>query len=267
MGILNVTTDSFYDGAKYLDEEKAIQHAMQLINEGADIIDIGAESTRPGAEAISPEIEIERVEKIIKKLSKTIKTTSKECPSNPKISIDTYKSEVARKAIEAGADMINDIYALRFDNTMINVLKDFPETKIVLMHLQGTPENMQINPCYKNVINEIIDFFKERIDFCLSKGVSEKRIIIDPGIGFGKTFEHNQKIFRNIELFHCFKLPILLGASRKSFINQIYESKPQERLIGSLASSVVAFMRNIDIIRVHDVKEHKQLIESLSWMF
>jgi len=288
MGILNITKDSFSDGNKFTDIDAATQHANKMVNEGAAIIDIGGESTRPQANAVDVDEEIKRVLPVISILrnsrqfkSKTENTESSFHTENadtslihktshntnkPLISVDTYKSQVAKEAIKAGADIINDIYALRYDGSMVNVLKDFPHSKIILMHMQGTPNTMQLNPKYENVIKEILDFFKERIDYCLSNGISENRIIIDPGIGFGKTFEHNIIILKEIERFHCFNLPILLGASRKSFINHIYYSSPQERLVGSLASSVIACLKKIDIVRVHDVKEHRDLINSLFWM-
>ena len=289
MGILNITKDSFSDGSKYLNTDDAVQWALKMIEEGADIIDIGGESTRPGAEVINEEVEIERVMGVFKKLK--IRCQESQIPL-PLISIDTYKSKVARTALEAGADIINDVYALRYDDTMASVLQDFPESKIVLMHMQGTPATMQMNPFYEDVVSEITDFFEERINYCLNRGISKDRIILDPGIGFGKTFEHNITILKNMEKFHVFGLPVLLGASRKRFIgqmysignaflrsvdsqNQLYASEdterinalPTDRLIGSLASTMLAYLKKIDIIRVHDVKEHRELLDSLSWMF
>ena len=257
MGILNITEDSFSDGNKFYNHEKALHHAYNMISEGVDIIDIGGESTRPGAEIISTEDEVSRVVPVINSLRNN---------SNITISVDTYKSEVAEKAVMAGAQVINDIYALRYDNKMINVLKEFSDVKIILMHMQGTPKNMQINPQYNEIISDISDFFKERIDFCLKNSISSNRIILDPGIGFGKSFEHNIAIIKNIEKFKKIGLPVLLGASRKSFINSIYESSAENRLIGTLASSVIAYFKSIDIVRVHDVKEHNELFNSLSWM-
>ena len=257
MGILNVTEDSFSDGSKHDSTECAVRHALEMVEKGADIIDIGAESTRPGAKPIEPKTEIAKLVPVIKELRKV---------SNITISVDTYKSETARRALEAGADIINDIYALRYDGAMIDVLKDYPHAKIVLMHMKGTPADMQINPQYKNVLVEVIDFLKERIDYCVDNAVTEDRIIVDPGIGFGKTFEHNVAILRNIDKFSVFNVPVLLGASRKSFINSIYQSEPQERLIGSLATTVAAGLKNVDIVRVHDVKEHKEMIESMAWV-
>ena len=254
MGILNITTDSFSDGNKYNDVEAAINHAMSMIDNGADIIDIGAESSRPGALPIDSTVELSKLLPVVNEIKK-LKTL---------ISVDTYKSVTAKKVLETGIDIINDIYALRFDADMVHVLKDFPKSKIVLMHMLDTPSTMQNNPVYNDVVQDIINFLKERIDYCLANGISEDRIIIDPGIGFGKTFEHNICIIKNIEKFKDLKLPVLLGASRKSFINSIYESTPQDRLVGSLATTVVAFMKKIDIIRVHDVKEHTEMIKSLA---
>ena len=286
MGILNITSDSFSDGDKYYCTEDAVKHAMDMINNGADIIDIGAESTRPGAKPVDSATEISKLLPVLKELKSLMNEhdSTTPCPlcsstetsplPSPKgegvsrklISIDTYKSQTAKAVLDIGIDIINDIYALQYDKEMVHVLRDYPQTKVVLVHKVGTPENMQDNPQYEDIIFEITDFFKERIDFCLANGISANRLIIDPGIGFGKTFEHNIEILKSLDEFKALGIPILLGASRKSFINQIYPSKPQDRLVGSLATTVVAFMKNIDIIRVHDVKEHNEMIKSLSWM-
>ena len=262
MGILNITDDSFSDGGKYIETEKAINKALNMITEGADIIDIGGESSRPGANPISTKTEIKRVIPIIKEIRKI---------NSIQISVDTYKSEVAENALKSGADIINDIFSLRHDSNMINILKDYPISKIVLMHMQGTPETMQNNPFYNDVIEDIIDFFKERIDYCLDNGISEDRIIIDPGIGFGKTFSHNLEIMKNIDKFKFFGLPILIGTSKKSFIGSIMrgsqsEVAPMDRLSGTLASSAVAIFNGANILRVHDVKEHFEFINSLEWL-
>ncbi len=252
MGVLNVTPDSFSDGNQYFDTDKAVKRALEMIAQGADIIDIGGESTRPGARKINAKTEIERVIPIIKKLRKQ---------TDIPISIDTTKAEVAEKALQAGASILNDISALQFDADMIKVLQNYPEVPVILMHMQGTPETMQDDPHYKDVIEEILSFFEERINFCEDNGISRERIIIDPGIGFGKRQEDNLIILKKISEFKCLGLPIMLGASRKSFIGKIYESKASKRLTGSLASTAIAFQSDVEIIRVHDVQEHKRFIK------
>lgn len=255
MGILNVTPDSFSDGMKYFDQDKAVQHCLEMIKDGADIIDIGGESSRPGADPVSLEEEISRVIPIVKAIRQK---------SDIPISVDTYKSEVAEKAILAGASIINDISGLRFDDKMINVLQKYPNIPIIIMHMKGTPKNMQKNPTYVDVIEEITEFFNERLNFCKTNGISENRIIIDPGIGFGKRLEDNLKIIKNIYQFKSLGVPVLLGTSRKSFINQIYESTPEERENGTLATTAIAVQNEIEFVRVHNVKANKQLIKTLN---
>ena len=252
MGILNVTHDSFSDGDQYFDTGKAVERALEMIAEGANIIDIGGESTRPGAKKINVETEIERVIPIIQELRKHL--------SIP-ISIDTTKAEVAEKAIQAGASILNDISAMQFDAEMIKILQNYPEVPVILMHMQGTPEKMQEAPFYEDVIEEILDFFEERIKFCEENGISKERIIIDPGIGFGKRQEDNLIILKKISEFKCLGCPILLGASRKRFIGNIYDSSATERIAGSLASAAFAFQNEIEIIRVHDVREHRRFLK------
>jgi len=254
MGILNVTPDSFSDGNIFINTDNAVEHALKMIKAGADIIDIGGESTRPGAEKIDIDEEIKRVIPVIQEIRKK---------SDTPISIDTSKSEVARKAISAGASIINDISALRFDEKMVQVLKDYPHVPVILMHMQGTPATMQKDPFYNDVIEELILFFQERIKFCLENGILRERVIIDPGIGFGKRQEDNLMILRKIGEFKSFGLPVLLGASRKSFISKIYESKASERISGSLAATALAFQNNIEIVRVHDVKEQSEFLKVL----
>ena len=251
MGILNVTPDSFSDGNRYFGADKAVKRALEMIAEGSDIIDIGGESTRPGAQKVSAETEIERVVPIINELRKQ---------TNIPISIDTTKAKVAKEALQAGASILNDISALQFDTDMVKVLQNFPEVPVVLMHMRGTPETMQDNPHYDDVIEEILSFFEERINFCEENGINRERIIIDPGIGFGKRQEDNLNILKKISEFKCLGVPIMLGASRKSFIGNIYDSDSTERLAGSLASTAFAFQNDIEIIRVHDVNEQKNFL-------
>ncbi len=252
MGILNITTDSFSDGNEYFSTDQAVKRSLEMISEGADIIDIGGESTRPGAVKISVETELERVIPIIKELRKK---------SGIPISIDTTKARIAQEALAAGASILNDISTLQFDANMIKVLQDFPTVPVILMHMQGTPETMQEDPHYEDVIEEIILFFKERINLCEKNGINKDRIIIDPGIGFGKRQEDNLAILKKLSELKCLGVPILLGASRKSFIGNIYDSDTSDRLVGSLASTAFAFQQNIELIRVHDVKEHNNFLK------
>ena len=251
MGILNVTPDSFSDGNQYFDVDKAVKRALEMIAEGADIIDIGGESTRPGAIKVNAESELERIIPVIKELHKK---------SDIPISIDTNKAEVAKEALKAGASILNDISALQFDADMIKVLQNFPDVPVIVMHMQGTPETMQVDPHYDDVIEEILSFFEERINFCEENGIIRERIIIDPGIGFGKRQEDNLIILKKISEFRCLSVPIMLGASRKSFIGNIYNSDAAGRLAGSLASTAFAFQNDIEIIRVHDVKEQREFL-------
>ncbi len=251
MGILNITPDSFSDGSKYLSPEKALEHALQMEKEGADIIDIGGESTRPGSEIVELQQELDRVIPVIENIRRH---------SDLPISVDTYKSQVAQAALEAGADIINDISALRFESKMLSVLKAYPHVPVILMHMLGTPQTMQQNPAYDDVIGEILDFFAERIDFCSSAGIDISRLIIDPGIGFGKRQEDNLQILQKLAEFRCLGVPVLLGASRKSFIGRIYESTPADRLEGSLAATACALEAGVQLIRVHDVQAHKRFM-------
>jgi dihydropteroate synthase len=225
-----------------------------MMEEGADIIDIGGESTRPRAEKVDFPTELERVIPVIKKLRER---------TDIPISIDTNKAEVADKAIQAGASIINDISALRFDAGMVKVLLKYPDVPIILMHMLGTPQTMQKEPFYENTIDEIIEFFQKRIDHCVSNGINRSRIIRDPGLGFGKRQIDNLIILKKLFEFKSFGLPVQLGASRKSFIGKIYKSKPEDRLEGSLAATALAFQNGVDIMRVHDVKQHKLFIQTL----
>ncbi len=254
MGVLNITPDSFSDGNKFIRVDKAVDHAIRMMEEGANIIDIGGESTRPGAEKVDIPTELERVIPVIEELRKR---------SDIPISIDTNKAEVASKAIQAGASIINDISALRFDEGMVKVLQKYPNVPIILMHMLGTPRTMQKKPSYEDTIEDIMEFFQERIDHCISNKINKNRIILDPGIGFGKRQRDNLIILKKFFEFKSFGLPVLLGASRKSFIGKIYDSKPENRLEGSLAATALAFQNGIDIVRVHDVKQHKFFIQTL----
>jgi dihydropteroate synthase len=226
-----------------------------MIKEGASIIDIGGESTRPGSPRVSLQDELARVIPVISAIRKESQVT---------ISVDTYKSEVARQALKAGANIINDISALQSDKKMLKVLQDYPESQVCIMHMQGNPENMQDNPSYENVINDLLAFFEERISYLQANGIALDRIIIDPGIGFGKRLEHNLAILKRIDEFHILACKVLLGTSRKSFINMIDPSKPLEREGGTMATTALAFNKKIDIIRVHNVKDNAQVLKVLS---
>ncbi len=252
MGILNVTPDSFSDGGMFNNVEKALKHTEEMIEQGADFIDIGGESTRPGAEKVSEEEEKRRVIPAIKEIRNNF-------PNIP-ISIDTYKANVAKEAIKSGADIINDISGLQFDKQMKDVAKAF-DVPVIVTHIKGTPKDMQKNPYYADVMKELLEYFEERINLLTDFGI--EKIIIDPGIGFGKRVEDNLKIIRNIREFTIFHLPILLGASRKSFIGNILNETVEKRLSGTMAVDAYALMNGVNIIRVHDVKPHKDLIKML----
>lgn len=243
-GILNITPDSFADGGVYFDREKAFYHALEMEDQGADIIDIGGESTRPYAEAITVEEELDRVIPVISRLSGKLKVP---------ISIDTYRAEVARNAIEAGASIINDISALSFDPDMISVAAQ-AGVPVVLMHIQGTPRNMQVNPVYDDLISDIIGFLRDAVGRGVRGGIRKEMIIVDPGIGFGKTFNHNIEIIKNLDRFTELDRPLLIGTSRKSFLGHILGNKPHERDIGTMATVSAALLNGAHIVRVHDVK-------------
>ena len=250
MGILNVTPDSFSGDGIYRDVEKAVEIAERLVEDGADIIDIGGESTRPGAEPVTIEEEIKRTIPVIKKLSKRI---------NIPISIDTSKPEVARFALESGASIVNDITGLGADSKMIAVVRGF-SVKVVVMHTKGTPQAMQNNPEYGNLILEIKDKLRDIIEKAVAGGVKKENIIIDPGIGFGKTLEHNLQILNRLFEFKELGSPILVGPSRKSFIGKLTGSEPDKRIFGTAASVAIAIKNGADIVRVHDVKEIRQTV-------
>ena len=245
MGILNVTPDSFSDGGSYCQLDSAVKQAHMLLNQGAKIIDIGGESTRPGAPDVSLEDELERVVPLVKALR-----ASSDCI----ISIDTSKSEVMRQAIIAGADIINDVRALQ-EPGAVEVLAQYPEVAICLMHMQGQPRTMQSNPHYDDLFVDINEFFAERLAACEQAGIQQQRIILDPGFGFGKTLAHNYEILNKFDVFNQFKLPVLAGLSRKSMIGNLLNRDTHERLAGSLAGALIAAQNGAKIIRVHDVQE------------
>ena len=251
MGILNVTPDSFSDGDCFSTLDKALDQARKMFTEGADIIDIGGESTRPGAQKITVEEELERVLPVIKALRR-------EFPDLP-LSIDTYKSQVAAAALAAGADLINDISAFNFDPEMAKIAAE-TGAYCSLMHIQGTPDAMQKEPIYEDLFAEISAYFEKSIANALAAGVDRKKIILDPGIGFGKTLEHNLLLLKHLAEFTGFGLPLLLGTSRKSFINKLTGATVDMRLPASLATAAQGLTNGANIVRVHDVAATKQAL-------
>ncbi len=244
MGVLNVTPDSFSDGGHYFSEDKAVAHGVQMAEDGADIIDVGGESTRPYSGRLSADEEMARVIPVIRRLRRETAVP---------ISIDTYKADVAREAIDAGASIINDISALRLDERMARVAAK-TDVPVILMHMQGTPENMQRNPRYHDLITEISDFFRDAIVRSESAGIKADRIILDPGIGFGKTFDHNLSVIHQLEKFRALKKPLLIGPSNKAFIGKILGRKAHERDTGTMAAVAASVMNGAHIVRAHNVK-------------
>ncbi len=245
MAILNVTPDSFSDGGVYFNQECALEQAKKIIAQRADILDIGGESSRPGALPVSIDEELSRVIPVIKEIRNY---------SDIPISVDTVKHEVAQSALDAGADIINDISAFSYDSSMAEVVAE-KQVPVVLMHSKGSPETMQNNPEYEEVVSEIISFLENAVIRAEKAGILKKNIIIDPGIGFGKTVEHNLSIINRLENFHCLNLPVLVGLSRKSFIGEISGESVDCRLEGTIAANAVAIVKGASIIRVHDVAE------------
>ncbi len=245
MGILNITPDSFSDGGDFFEKNIAIDRALEMVEQGADIIDIGGESTRPFSDSVSLKEEISRVIPVIEGICKE---------SDVCISIDTTKSKVASEALEAGASVINDISAMEIDSLMVDVALKF-NCPIVLMHMKGIPKNMQDNPQYQSLISDIKEYLLARIDFVVSKGIDRNKIIIDPGIGFGKTVENNFEIINNLDQFVKMNFPVLLGASRKSFIGVSLNLPENDRLEGSIATNIIGLQKGAKIFRVHDVVE------------
>lgn len=246
MGVLNVTPDSFSENGEFFNRDRAVSHALDMANDGADIIDIGGESTRPGAAEVSLEEELDRVIPVVEGISRSI-----DIP----LSIDTRKAKVAEEGLKRGAGMVNDISGLRHDPEMAPVVARY-EAALIVMHMRLTPRDMQINPIYKDLIGEITAALRESIDIAKRSGVDEDRIIIDPGIGFGKTVEHNLQILNRLAEFKALGRPVCVGTSRKSFIGRILGLEdPRARIAGTLASCAVAVMNGANLLRVHDVKE------------
>ena len=249
MGVLNLTPDSFSDGGQFNNKNKAVNHAFRMIKAGANIIDVGGESTRPGSKSINERVEWNRISKILKSI----------CKKFP-VSLDSRKSKVMEKGIKIGVKIINDVSGLNYDSNTINILKKY-KIPFIIQHSQGTPENMQNNPTYKNELLDIYDFFEERINFLRSIGIKHKNIIIDPGIGFGKNLKHNMNLISNISIFHSLGFPILVGNSRKRFIKELSGKNDSKlRIGGTIASSIYLMMQGVHILRIHDVNE---VIQSL----
>jgi len=250
MGVLNITPDSFSDGGKFNNKNKALTHALEMFKSGASIIDVGGESTRPGSKAIKNKLEWKRIEKFIKSANKKIP-----------ISLDTRKSDIMEKGINYGVKIINDVSGLNYDIKTINVLKKY-KISFILQHSKGNPENMQNKPYYKNELLDIYDYFEKKINILRSIGILHSKIIIDPGIGFGKNLKHNMNLISNISIFHSLGFPILVGNSRKRFIKQISgKNDTKNRVGGTVASSIFLMMQGVQILRVHDVNELLQGIK------
>ena len=244
MGVLNLTPDSFSDGGKFNTKRKGSKQALEMFQSGANIIDLGGESTRPGSISVDKDLEWKRIEKILRSISKKIP-----------ISLDTRKSEIMKKGINYGVKIINDVSGLSYDSETINILKKY-KIPFVVQHSQGLPDNMQNNPYYKNVLLDIYDFFEEKIKFLRSIGINHNNIIIDPGIGFGKKLKHNITLIKNVSIFHTLGFPILIGNSRKKFIREISKKNDtNNRIGGTVASSIYLMMQGVQILRVHDVNE------------
>ena len=248
MGVLNVTPDSFSDGGLFLSKDKAVEQGLKLIADGADILDIGGESTRPESVTVTEEEELKRVVPVISALRKHTDTL---------ISIDSTKSQVSRAALDAGADIINDISSFRFDPEMIPLASE-RQVPVIIMHMLGTPKNMQNNPHYENLLYEVKSFLEERIKAAVSGGIKKENIIIDPGIGFGKRQEDNLCLLKNLNFLEELGQPILVGPSRKSFIGNVLNLPPQDRIEGTIASALISLLHGANILRIHDVAAVKR---------
>ena len=244
MGIVNVTPDSFSDGGKWAGPQQAVEHALELVKQGVDILDIGGESTRPGADPVPAEVELKRVLPVVSDLA-----AKTEVP----ISIDTMKASVARECLRAGAKIVNDVSAFEFDAEMIDVARE-SDCGVILMHMRGTPQTMQDEPVYKDVVSEVIKYLGQRVQHLNQAGISSERIVVDPGIGFGKTAEHNLTLLTNVAKLHELGRPVLIGHSRKRFLGKLIGRKIEERLAGTIGVSIALAEQGTEIIRVHDVQ-------------
>jgi dihydropteroate synthase len=252
VGILNVTPDSFSDGGQFFDPEAAAEHAAAMIDEGAGIIDVGGESTRPGSDPVSQEEEVGRVVPVVRRILAA--------RPDALISVDTYRSEVAAAALEAGARLVNDVTALRGDLRMASVVAG-AGCPVILMHMQGEPKTMQREPRYEDVVGEVRDFLARRAEHAVAAGVRPEDVIVDPGIGFGKNLEHNLALLRNLDAIGSFGFPVLIGASRKTFIGTITGvMEASERVFGTVATTVLAYEKGATFFRVHDVRANREAL-------
>jgi dihydropteroate synthase len=252
VGILNVTPDSFSDGGVFLDPEAAADHATAMLDEGAGILDVGGESTRPGSDPVSQEEEIQRVFPVIERILSV--------RPEAMISVDTYRSGTASAALEAGASLVNDVTALRGDFRMASVIQE-AACPVILMHMQGEPKTMQKEPNYEDVVREVRDFLAERAEHAVAAGVRPENVIVDPGIGFGKNLEHNLALLRNLDAIVDLGFPVLIGASRKSFIEKITGvQEARDRVSGTVATTVLAYERGASFFRVHDVRANREAL-------
>lgn len=256
MGILNVTPDSFSDGGDHLDLEAATRRAVRMLEEGAQVVDVGGESTRPGSDPIPAGEEKRRVVPVIREIASN-------CCPDAMISIDTYHASTAEAALEAGARMVNDVTALRKDPEMASLVAD-AGCPVILMHMQGEPKTMQQKPSYEEVVREVRDFLAERADHAISAGIKPENIVLDPGIGFGKTLEHNLKLLKYLDAIVDLGFPVLVGTSRKGMFGKIpgagSPENPKERLFGTVATNVMAYERGATFFRVHDVRENREAL-------
>lgn len=250
MGILNITPDSFYKKSRLTSLDDALNKAEKMVHEGADILDLGGESSRPGSKPISVDEELRRVLPVVKSIIKKF---------NVPVSVDTYKSSVAKTVLDEGASIINDISGLQFDPNMAKTIAS-TNAGVIIMHISGEPQTMQKNPSYKNLMKEIKSYIEEGINKAISSGIPGDRIIVDPGIGFGKNFFHNIIILKRLKELKTLKQPVLLGLSRKSFIGKILDLPAEERLEGTLAASVIGIINGAQILRTHDIKETRRAV-------
>ncbi|MFQ5928688.1 MAG: dihydropteroate synthase [Acidobacteriota bacterium] len=249
MGVVNITPDSFFDGGRFFGRSQAVEHCLELVEKGADILDLGGESSHPGARPVPADVQLERVLPVLQEVRKQVSVP---------ISVDTCKAAVAREALKEGADIVNDISAFRFDSEMPPVVKEW-DAGVVLMHMRGTPQNMQELPPSPDILNEIQSDLKVAVSTAFQHGIARERIMIDPGIGFGKTVEDNCKILNRLSFLETFQLPILVGTSRKSFLGKILNLPVEDRAWGSAASVAIAVLRGAHIVRLHDVAEMNQV--------
>jgi dihydropteroate synthase len=256
MGVLNLTPDSFFDGGLFVSHDQAVGHALKMANEGADIIDVGGESTRPGALAVSIQEELDRVLPVIETLRREVEVS---------ISIDTSKPQVMREAVAAGAGMINDINALRAENALVTVAE--LGVPVCLMHMQGEPRSMQVNPTYTDVVAEVRDFLSARRQACVNAGIDENKILIDPGFGFGKTLEHNLELLRNLGELKSVGAPVLVGLSRKSMIGKAIGLPVDKRLHASVALAILAVRNGANVIRLHDVAATREAVRMVEAVY